>query len=49
MFFVFEIAGPFKAFPVYEKIGPLKRVQLFWFSVTVVNMKFTKFLNDLVQ
>lgn len=49
MFIVFEIAGPFKVLPIYEQIGPLRRVQLFWFSLTLVKMKFSTFLNKLTE
>jgi hypothetical protein len=47
MHFVFEIAGPVKFLPVYEKVGPIKRVQWFFFSVAFINMKYSDFLNKL--
>ena len=47
MHFVFEIAGPMKLVPQYEKVGPIKRVQWLVFSIAFINMKYTDFLNQL--
>ncbi len=48
MHFVFEISGPVKFIPMYEKVGPIKRVQWLCFAVAFINMKYTDFLNKLV-
>jgi hypothetical protein len=49
MHFVFEISGPVKFIPVYEKVGPIKRVQWLCFAAAFINMKYTDFLNILAS
>ncbi len=50
MHFVLEISlkGPWN-FIRYEKIGPLRRLQILFIGVAFVNMTYARFINDLVK